>query len=77
MTTMFHVTGKACLLVCYVAFIVYTHPSLGSERQHKATESGTTQHTCNSTHSLCSWQNSSCSNTVHAVSAMDEPSVNA
>lgn len=76
MTTMFHVTGKACLLFCYVAFIVHVHPSLGSEREYKATASGTTQHTCNTTQSLF-LAKQFLFDTVHAVSATDKPTVNA
>jgi hypothetical protein len=55
MTTIFNATGKACL------FIVYTHQSLGSAKEYKSTEKRHPQHTCNTTHSLCFWQNSSCS----------------
>jgi len=76
MTTMFHVTGKACLLLCYVAFIVYTHPSLGSEREYRITERGTTQHTCNNIQSLF-LAKQFLFDTVHAVSAMEKPTVNA
>jgi len=62
------------VLLCCLHCIV--HLSLGSEREYKAAERGTTQHTCNTTQSLFLTKQF-LFNTVHAVTAMDKPTVNA